>query len=130
MHGSRGVPAADENEQADEKGEQAKNSQVGFGSERFFSGRRKDRRFKLFTSAGQLVVHLRPQARTIQTPSDLRSSRDRGAIDRQQNIAKANTGSSRGGIGGNSAGWNAVVGVEPGNSVVDDLEAAALIKVN
>src|SRR5690242_15525324 len=109
MHGARRVPAADENEQADKEIEQPYDAQIVFGSEWFFSGRRKQRRFELFSAAGQLIVYLRPQASAVQTPSDLCSSRDRGTIDRQQDIAKANSGSSRGRIGGNSAGLNAMV---------------------
>ncbi len=130
VHGARGVPAADKNEQADEQIKQAYDAKVILGCERLFRGRCEQWRFEFLTTTGKFVAHLGPEPSTVQPPGDLRGSFDRSAIDRQEDVAGANPGASCGRIERNPTGLNSVVRVEPGYSVVHHLIAAALVEVN
>src|SRR5260370_33920171 len=56
VHGAWGVPAADENEQADEQIKQAYDSQVVLGCERLFGGRCKEVGFRILTTPGKVVA--------------------------------------------------------------------------
>ncbi len=130
MHRARSVPAADENEQADKKIEQAYDAQVILGRQRLFRRRCEEWCFEFLTTARKLVAHLGPETRAVQTPGHFRRPGDLGGIDRQQNVARADSGAGCGRIGSNAAGLNTVVRVEPGHSVVHHLKAAALIEVD
>src|SRR5260370_30187405 len=55
VHGAWGVPAADENEQADEQIKQAYDSQVVLGCERLFGGRCKQWRFQVLPPPGKFL---------------------------------------------------------------------------
>src|SRR6266478_9470899 len=130
MHGAGGVPAADENEQADKQIEQAYDAQVILGRKRLFRRRCEEWCFEFLTTARKLVAHLGPETRAVQTASNLRRPCDLGGIDRQQNVARADSGAGCGRIGSNAAGLNTVVRVEPGHSVVYHFKTAALVEVN
>src|SRR5207302_4180338 len=86
--------------------------------------------FEFFTTARKLVAHLVPETRTVQAPCDLRGSCDRNTIDREQDVARADSGASGGRIGRNAAGLNSMIGIEPRRSVVYHLKAAALVEVD
>ena len=130
MHGARGVPAADENEQADEQIEQAHDAQVILGCQRLFCRRREQRGFEFLAAARKFVAHLGPQPRTVETPRHFRRSTDRSTIDREKNVARANSSAGGRRIRSNPAGLNSMVGIEPGHAVVHHLEAAALVEVD
>src|SRR6202158_153141 len=129
MHGARSVPSADENEQADEQVKQAYDAQVVLGRKGLFGGGCEEWRFEFRTTAGKLVAHLGPEPCALQPPSDLRGSCDRGTIDCQQDVVGADPGASCRRIGGNPAGLNAMIRVEPRHSVVYHFKAAALVEV-
>src|SRR5260370_30946220 len=86
MHGARTVPWGNENEQADEQVKQAHDAQVVLGRKGLLGRGCEEWRFEFLTTAGKLVAHLGPEPSTVQPPSDLRGSCDRGAIDRQQDV--------------------------------------------
>ncbi len=130
MHGARSVPAANEDEQADEKIEQPHDSQVVLSRKRLFGRGGEKRGFEFLTTTGKFVMYLGPKPGAVQASSDLGSPGDGGAIDHQQDIAWAYASASRGRIRRNPAGLNAVVRVEPGHPVVHNFEASALVEVN
>src|SRR5712671_3590289 len=61
MDGSGGVPAAHENEKADEKIQKADEAAIIFDGIGLFRGGSDDGSFKLATVAGQFVAHLGPE---------------------------------------------------------------------
>ncbi len=75
-------------------------------------------------------MYLGPEPCTLQPASHFRSSPDRGAVERQQEIPRANPCASCWRIRGNLAGLNAVVGIEPSYSIVYHFKAGALVEVN
>src|SRR5260370_28498615 len=130
VHRARGIPAADENEQANEQIEQAYDSQVILGREGLFGRGGEDWRFEFLTTAGKFVAHLGPEPSSVQPPGDLCGSCDRGAVDCLQDVARANPCASCRGIGRNTAGLHSVVRVEPSHTVAYHLRAAALDEGN
>src|SRR5437867_6591477 len=110
VHGARSIPAADENEQANEQVQQADDSQVVFGREGFFGRRGEERGLEFLSTTGKLVAHLGPEPRTVQTPSDFRGSGNRGTIDRQQDVARVDSGARGVRIGRYARGLKLVVG--------------------
>src|SRR6267378_1492712 len=58
MHGARSVPAANEDEQADEKIEQPHDSQVVLGRKRLFGRGGEKRGFEFLTTTGKFVMYL------------------------------------------------------------------------
>src|SRR5258708_40032247 len=117
-HGARSVPSADENEKADEQVKQAHDAQVVLGRKGLLGRGCEEWCFEFLTTAGKLVAHLGPEPSTVQPPSDLRGSCDRGAIDRQQDVVGADPGASCRRLGGNPAGPTAMIRVAPRASAV------------
>src|SRR5260370_18842894 len=125
VHGARGVPAPYENEQANEQIEEAYDSQVILGCEGLFGRGGEDWRFEFLSSARKLVAYLGPQPRAVQPLSDFRGSFDSSAIDRQQDVARANPCASCRRIGRNTAGLNSMFRVGPAHTVGDSPKAEA-----
>ena len=109
VHGPRGVPPADENEQPDEQIEQTHDPLVILDREWLFLRRRNKRRLEFLTTARELVTHLSPEPRTIQALSNLGGSRNRCATEGQQEVACANPGASGRGIGGDLTGLDSLI---------------------
>src|SRR5712675_1657266 len=61
MNGTRGIPAAHENEKTDEEVQKTDESAIVFNGIGFFRGSGDDGSFKLAAIAGQFVAHLGPE---------------------------------------------------------------------
>jgi len=129
MHGARGVPPTDENKYPDEQIEQPYNTKIVLCCERFVGRGGYNWSLKLFATAGELVADKRPETGAVQTTGDVSGARRGCTIESEEDIAGPNAGPASGRIGGDVARLDAVIGVKPGDAVINHFIAAALVKV-
>src|SRR6266571_4930977 len=94
---------------ADEQIEQTHDPLVILDRQWLFLRRRNKRRLEFLTTARELVTHLSPEPRTIQALSNLGGSRNRCAIEGQQEVTCANPSASGRGIGGDLTGLDSLI---------------------
>jgi hypothetical protein len=92
MHGSSRVPAARENEKADEKIEQADDAQIIFNGGRPLGRLSYQKSFKLPAAALDSVVGLRPQSDAPQAFGYINGAMDWQVINGQNFVSSPDTG--------------------------------------
>ena len=129
MNGARRVPAAHENEQADEEVKQPEDAQIVFNRRRIFLRRGDHRRLKGAAVAEQLVADFGPGADVKEYAGDVGRAMDRNTANGLDNIPLADAGFRARRIGDDVPGGNALRGVHPGNAVIGKHVKGALLEV-
>jgi hypothetical protein len=129
MDGTRGIPAANENEDANEKIKQADHPLVVFDRRGFLGGRSDQGSLKLLAIADQFVADFGPQSRTPQTLGYLDLGGDRNIIDGDQDVPGPDAYFGSWGVGCEFPGLDTAGGIEPGNAIVGNVEFRALNEI-
>jgi hypothetical protein len=129
VNSARSVPAANENEQANEKVKQRRDAQIILDGGGIFLGRGDERCLKSAAVATQLIANFHPGSDAEENPGDIGGAVDGETADRLDDIALLNSGFGGGRVFYDMPGGDALRGVHPGHAVVGKNEAGALLKI-
>ena len=129
MHGARSVPAARENEQANENIDQAGDAEIVLEGGGIFGVGGDELGVEGGAVALDAVGELGPFAGAEEHLSDLGGTANIGAANGFDVVAGLDASLFGGRAGSNVPGLDAGAGVQPGDAVIGDREGAALIEI-
>ena len=129
MNRPRSVPSARENEKPDEEIQQRGDSQVILNRGGVVLRCGYERDFKRLAVATDFVVNFRPRARAEQQLGDVGGATDFGSVDRFNEIALLDSSAVRRSAGSHVPGRYPIDCIHPGDAIIGDDEARALLEV-
>ena len=129
MNGARSVPPANEDEQPDEEIEQRGDAQIILDGGRVLLGGGNDGRFEGAVIAAEAVLDFGPGNDAEQDASNIGGATNGYATNGLDNVALFDAGFGCGRVWDDVPGGNARRGVHPGDAIVGEDEAGALLEI-
>src|SRR5271163_1010641 len=127
MNRARGVPAARENKKTDKEIQQRRDSEVIFNRGGVLLRRGDERYFERLAVAANSVAYLRPRAGAPEQFGYVGGAMDLGSMEGFDVVALFDAGAVSRSAGSHMPSGNAAGGVQPGDAVIGNDEARALL---
>jgi hypothetical protein len=130
MNGPRSIPPPRENKKPDEEIQQGRNSQITFNRGGIFLRRGNQRHFERLAVAADSVADFSPGARAKEQLGDVRRAVNPGSTEGLDVISLLDSGPIAGRAGSDVPSPDAVRRIHPGDAVIGNDKARALLEVH